>query len=234
MIAASFASLLVSAASLNETQEQQLIEINELLRANPSVIGNLHESLGQYAEGLAQLENVKAQSQDWLYNNPDHSITGNPDGKSVIINFTDYNCPYCKKLDVVLAQLAEENSDLKVVNIYLSFKQQMISGLETNSALYALNVWKNDPESFVEVNRLLVAKGGIHNKQSLEAVARKTKTEQWLKTGDEQNAIMAQNYQVFTAMGLRGTPGMLVGEQLIPGFVPYEKLKDIVDEEFSK
>lgn len=234
MIAASFTSAWVSAAKLTESQEKQLIEINELLRNNPSVISNLHDSLEKYVESQAQFKDVKAQSHDWLYNNPDHSITGNPEGKSVIINFTDYNCPFCKKLEPVMAQLAEENSDLKIVNIYVPLQQQQVAGIDTNSALYALNVWKQKPEAFTEVHNFLVAKNGKHTKQSLEAVAKKTGTAELLNTTDEQQMIVARNYQTFTALGLGGTPGMLIGEQVIPGYVPYEKLNEIIKAEFSK
>lgn len=234
LIAATFVSTWASAETLTESQEKQLIEINELLRSNPSVIESLHESLEQYVASQAQFKNVKAQSHDWLYNNPEHSITGNPNGKTVIINFTDYNCPFCKKMEVVLAQLAEENNDLKVVNIYVPLQQQQVAGIDTNSALYALNVWKQQPEAFTQVHDLLVAKNGRHTKQSLEAVAKKTDTIDLLKTSDEQQMVIARNYQTFTALGLGGTPGMLIGDQVIPGYVPYEKLKEVIEAEFSK
>jgi len=234
LIAVTFASTWVSAETLTESQEKQLIEINELLRNNPSVIENLHESLKQYVASQAQFERVKEQSYDWLYNNPNHSITGNPNGKSVVINFTDYNCPYCKKLEVVLAQLAEENSDLKFINIYVPLQQQQVAGIDTNSALYALNVWKQQPKAFTQVHDLLVAKNGRHTKQSLEAIADKTNTVALLKTSDEQQMIIARNYQTFTALGLGGTPGMLIGEQVIPGYMPYDKLKEVIESEFSK
>ncbi|WP_394246140.1 DsbA family protein [Vibrio profundi] len=234
LIAATFVSTWASAETLTESQEKQLIEINELLRSNPSVIESLHESLEQYVASQAQFKNVKEQSHDWLYNTPEHSITGNPNGKSVIINFTDYNCPFCKKMEVVLAQLAEENNDLKVVNIYVPLQQQLVAGIDTNSALYALNVWREQPEAFIQVHDLLVAKNGRHTKQSLEAVAKKTDTIDLLKTSDEQQMIIARNYQTFTALGLGGTPGMLIGDQVIPGYVPYEKLKEVIEAEFSK
>jgi len=227
-------SVTASAAALTESQEVQLLEINELLRSNPSVISNLHESLGQYVEGQAQLEKVKAQSHDWLYNNTAHSITGNPNGSSVIINFTDYNCPFCKRLEAALERLSQENSDLKIINIYVPLQQQQAPGTDTNSALYALNVWKQQPESFAEVHNLLVAKNGRHDKRSLNAIAKKTKTEALLNTTEEQELIVARNYQTFTAMGLGGTPAMIMNDQVTPGYVPYEKLKDMVKEAFSK
>ena len=194
-------------AELSTEQTQQLEEINQFLKENPSTISGLHTSLEQYVAGQEQSKKAQAGSHDWLYNNDAHPITGNPDGKSVIINFTDYNCPYCKRLEKGLVQLASENSDIKVINVYLSFKQQQVAGLDTNAALYAMKVWKDNPEAFPEVNRLLMAKSGIHSKSSLEAVAKKTGTEAELKTTKEQNQVLTTNHQKFSALGLTGTEG---------------------------
>ncbi len=219
-------------AELSKEQTQQLEEINQFLKENPSTISGLHTSLEQYVVGQAQAKKAQAESHDWLYNNDAHPVTGNPDGKSVIINFTDYNCPYCKRLEKGLAQLVSENSDIKVINVYLSFKQQQVDGLNTNAALYAMKVWQDKPETFPEVNRLLMAKSGIHTKSSLEAVAKKTGTETELKTTQEQNQVLTTNHQTFSALGLTGTPTMMMNGNILPGYVPYDRLKDIVDDAF--
>ncbi|CAK2993574.1 DsbA family protein [Vibrio crassostreae] len=219
-------------AELSKEQTQQLEEINQFLKENPSTISGLHTSLEQYVAGQAQAKKAQAESHDWLYNNDAHPITGNPDGKSVIINFTDYNCPYCKRLEKGLAQLVSENSDIKVINVYLSFKQQQVDGLNTNASLYAMKVWQDKPEAFPEVNRLLMAKSGIHTKSSLEAVAKKTGTETELKTTQEQNQVLTTNHQTFSALGLTGTPTMMMNGNVLPGYVPYDRLKDIVDDAF--
>ncbi|MEZ9144245.1 DsbA family protein [Vibrio sp. 10N.286.52.C3] len=219
-------------AELSTEQTQQLEEINQFLKENPSTISGLHTSLEQYVAGQEQSKKAQAGSHDWLYNNDAHPITGNPDGKSVIINFTDYNCPYCKRLEKGLVQLASENSDIKVINVYLSFKQQQVAGLDTNAALYAMKVWKDNPEAFPEVDRLLMAKSGIHSKSSLEAVAKKTGTEAELKTTHEQNQVLTTNHQTFSALGLTGTPTMMMNGNVLPGYVPYDRLKDIVDDAF--
>ncbi|MFA0241725.1 MULTISPECIES: DsbA family protein [Vibrio] len=219
-------------AELSTEQTQQLEEINQFLKENPSTISGLHTSLEQYVAGQAQAKKAQAESHDWLYNNDAHPITGNPNGKSVIVNFTDYNCPYCKRLEKGLVQLASENSDIKVINVYLSFKQQQVDGLDTNAALYAMKVWKDNPAAFPEVNRLLMAKSGIHSKSSLEAVAKKTGTEAQLDTTSEQSDILMTNHQAFSALGLTGTPTMMMNGNVLPGYVPYDRLKDIVDDAF--
>ena len=129
-------------------------------------------------------------------------------------------------------KLASENSDIKIINVYLSFKQQQVDGLDTNAALYAMKVWKDNPEAFPEVNRLLMAKSGSHTKSSLQAVAKKTGTEAQLDTTGEQKNTLMTNHQTFSALGLTGTPTMMMNDQVLPGYVPYDRLKDIVDDAF--
>jgi protein-disulfide isomerase len=223
----------VSLAELTKEQQQQLADINKLLESNPEVIANLHQSLAKYVDGQALLEKAKAENHDWLYNTKDHSITGNPDGKTVLINFTDYNCPYCKKLEAGIEQLVKEYDDVKVINIIVPLQQQQVKGLDTNSAVYSLKVWQEAPESFQEVHNLLVAKNGRHTKDSLEKIAKKTNTEKLLVEDSEIQKTVMKNYRAFNELGLGGTPAIFIGDQIIPGFIPYTQLKELVAKEME-
>lgn len=171
---------------------------------------------------------------DWLYKNPSHSAFGAEEPALTIVNFTDYNCPFCKRLDSVLHQLTKENLKLKVINIYVPLQQREVAGLDTNSAEFALNVWKNKPDSYAEVHDYLIAKSGRHDKSSLERVAKVTSTESELKTNDNVKKITTMNYQAFSELGFGGTPAMIIGDEIINGYVPLDKLKPIVEAELKK
>ena len=60
-----------------------------------------------------QLENI----QDALFNNPDFPILGNPNGTTVIAEFSDYQCVFCKRMYPILQDAIKNNPDLKVVLI---------------------------------------------------------------------------------------------------------------------
>ena len=62
-------------AELSKEQTQQLEEINQFLKDNPSTISGLHTSLEQYVAGQEQAKKAQAESHDWLYNNDAHPIT---------------------------------------------------------------------------------------------------------------------------------------------------------------
>lgn len=96
-----------------------------------------------------------------------------------------------------------------------------------NSAAYALNVWNNQRDKFEQVNQLLIAKPGTHNAASLMKIVQKTGTTKQLNVSDAVEKQLENNYTMFTGLGLRGTPA----EQVIPGYVPYQQLEQVLKEQ---
>ncbi len=43
-----------------------------------------------------------------------------------------------------------------------------------------------------------------------------------------------KNYKTFVALGLRGTPAMFIGDELIPGYVPYDKLEQVIKKNMAE
>ncbi|MFM2587299.1 DsbA family protein [Vibrio sp. TBV020] len=219
-------SSLLTASAFAQTQEEKINDIVEMLNSNPQVIDGLHESLGMYIKQKQQFDQLLENSDKYI-NDPSHSYMGAENGELTLINVTDYSCPYCKKLDQVLEQLVEEYPQIKVVNLYVPLKEGRDS---LNSAAYALNVWQNDREKYEQVNDLLVAKPGAHNAASLMKIAQKTGTTEYLETTEEIKKQLENNYTMFNQLGLRGTPAVIMGDQIIPGYVPYERLEEVVSE----
>jgi hypothetical protein len=116
-----------------------------------------------------------------------------------------------------------------LVNVYVPLQQQIASGTNTNSAFYALKVWEKEPEKFAEVHRQLVAHPTRHDAGSLNRIAKDTGTEKYLETGEREQSIVAKNMQAFSELGLRGTPAIIINDEIVPGFIPYGQLKETVD-----
>ena len=214
---------------LSTDQDQKLGEIVEMLKANPDLIGGLHSTLNAYINQQHAFSDLMKTSQPYM-TSEQHSFMGAKDAELTIFNVSDYSCPYCKKLDGELEKLVKAFPSLKVVNINVPIKE---ASSEVNSASFALNVWQNDREKFEEVNALLIAKPGVHNAVSLAKIAKKTGTEQYLKSSDAINEQLARNYALFNGFGLRGTPGLIIGDQLIPGYRPYSNLEKLIKEQLA-
>lgn len=224
-------SATIATPVLADKNTDQIADIVRILNENPSVVETLHESLEGYVEYQAHFQGVLEREHDYMYNNDTHSWFGAEDPEMTIVNFTDYSCPFCKQLDPVLEELVEKYPEIKVINIYVPLKE-MSNGY--NSAGFALNVWDNNPEKYEEVHDILVKKPGIHDERSLDRIAEKMGLEEQLKPNPIKSAILSKNYQLFMDLGIRGTPGMLVGDEIIPGYMPMEKLEPIMLEFMEK
>lgn len=221
-------SSIISAENISTTQQKQLSEITSLLEQNPEIIKGLHANLIKYVESQGSISNTLEEHHDYLYNNPMHSYFGSKAPELTIINFTDYNCPYCKRLESGLVEMVEQYSDIRVVNINLPFQQRMIPDMETNTAWYALNVWENDRANFAEVHRLMMAKPSRHDRQSIMKIAEMTGTESALAASEVKKKLVEKNEQIFSQLGLRGTPALIIGDQIIPGFIPQAELEKLI------
>lgn len=223
------ASLVLSpvalAEKINPAQEKQLTEISDLLRKNPEIIDGLYLNLTQYIDGQKSLSSVLEQNHDYLYNNPEQPYFGAENPKLTIINFTDYNCPYCKRLESGLVNIIKKYPEIRVVNVLLPFQQRMIPGLKTNTAWYALNVWENDKTKFAEVHRLMMAKPSRHDSTSIMKIADLTDTQKDLTPNQKKKTLVEKNEKIFSQLGLRGTPSLIIGSEIIPGFIPQDQLE---------
>ncbi|UZJ43362.1 DsbA family protein [Marinimicrobium sp. C6131] len=217
------------ADSLTKAQEEQLKTLDTLLRENPEIIDSLVTSVQRHLEQQKNSASALEDQREWM-NDARHPALGNLEGERVLVVFNDYNCPFCKRLEPVLEQAMQEYPDLKVINVFLPLRQQSVEGLDTNSAQFAMQVWQDAPGKFPEVHRRLMDKSGMHTARSLRDVAKATDTEAQLERSAGQGAQVQENYGVFTGLGLRGTPSLVAGDEVVPGFVPYERLKPLLEQ----
>ncbi|WP_028863452.1 DsbA family protein [Psychromonas aquimarina] len=225
---------IVHAEQETQTERQKITRITELLQQNPQMIDDFLNSLNYYIEQDQQIKETLLKHQNWLQNNASQSSFGAAEPALTLINFSDYNCPYCKRLDPVLTALAAEIPELKVVNVFVPLRQKNPAGLDTNSAEFALNVWNNDPQSYQQLHDYLMQKSGLHTAASLQKAARLSGTENLLSADTASRTILQKNYQIFLELGLKGTPAMIINNQIIPGYMPLDKLKPIVEQALAE
>src|SRR6478736_616851 len=82
------------------------------------------QALGLFGVGLALLGPSVARAEDneetvlteaLVLRDPDIPVAGNPDGDITIVEWFDYNCPYCRKLEPELRQVVQDDGKVRLV-----------------------------------------------------------------------------------------------------------------------
>lgn len=214
--------------SINKFNLEQKNEINAMIR---EYILEYPEIIPEAVEVLRSRQNISRikDSQNLLYNDGYSYVAGNKNGDVTLVEFYDYNCGYCKQVPDVLARLIEEDKNLKVIFKELPILSEtsqfasvaaMASMKQGKFAKFHSAMMKNK-RALTEKIILKIAKdSGVDEAQLLIDMADPKIEENIMKT-----KYLVQN------IGISGTPGFVIGNQIIPGFLPYEKLKAIISKE---
>ncbi|WP_223296206.1 DsbA family protein [Shewanella halifaxensis] len=143
-----------------------------------------------------------------------------------MVYFTDFNCPYCKKLEPELDKLMAEYPQLKII-----VKMVPLQGQSSVEAVdFAQRVWLNEPAKFLKLKDTLMAAPRRLDRQTLAKAAAMTKTSQWLTQAEKSiSPAISDNLELMRGLRIGGTPSMVIGEQIIVGLVPFERLKQQVE-----
>ncbi|MFM5539510.1 DsbA family protein [Aeromonas veronii] len=221
------------AAPFTPEQEARIKElIRETLIANPKILDEAAESWEKQnaAAQEAQLGNFIKGNKDVLFNSATSPRLGAKNPKLTLVLFTDYNCPYCKQFDPRLTKLLKAYpDDLGLVIKLLPFKGQT----SAKAAQYSLTLWQQDPARFLTLHDKLMSKQGMLTEADINKALTSTGNTA-LKPAAKATEELRNSLRIGTILGVQGTPATLIGNQLVPGAIPYEELEQLVQAELAK
>lgn len=213
-------------------QDRGAIEdvVREYLLSNPEVIV---EAIRIYREKQEQAQAEQAQKalsahRSSLTEAKNAPFAGNPKASVTVVEFFDYQCGYCKRMLPMLRQLLDEDKDLRWV-----FKEFPILGPNSLTASRAaLAAWNLDPAKYVAFHAALMgASGGLTEERVLKIAERVGYDEKKLKSGMDSDAVSAEiqtNHRLAETLNIRGTPAFIVGDELVPGAIDLETLRNLI------
>jgi len=167
------------------------------------------------AAAIAVFQPARAEievTKEMILNDPAAPVGGNPEGDVTIVSFTDYNCPYCKKVAPVLARVVKE--DGKIRHVYKDWpviRPTSIDGAQLVLAAHRQGRYEQAhtalmgiPGSGIERERMRAAllEAGIDMHRLDRDLAEKR---------DEIDSLIQRNMAQADALGLTGTPSFLIG-----------------------
>jgi protein-disulfide isomerase len=159
---------------------------------------------------------------------PDIPSLGNPDGDLTIVEYFDYQCPYCKKVAPELAQLAKEDGKIRIV-----LKDWPIFGaLSVSSAKLALASQFQD--KYAQAHDALIGATTKLTESNINDLLAKAgvdvaKATADLKTHQQSiDALLARNEAQADAFGFQATPAFIVGTFRIPGILTMAAFKEAI------
>lgn len=99
--------------------QRQAIEkmIHTYILTHPEILLEAQEALNARAETnrLEKIQRVLVEHRGALFHQEGDLVLGNPNGKVSIVEFYEYNCPYCKQVAPALAKRIAADRSLKLI-----------------------------------------------------------------------------------------------------------------------
>jgi len=184
----------------------------------------------QIARGSAwaQSDDDNVLTEALVLRDPDIPVAGNANGDVSIVEYFDYQCPYCRKLEPELRQVVQDDGKVRLVlkdwpilgPVSVTAARMALASkfqdkfLQAHEALIGVNSKLTEPRI-----RELLAGAGIDVDRATRDLA---------THAEAIDAILARNNDQATAFGFKGTPSFIVGKFRVPGVLTMAEFDQVI------
>ncbi|MBZ8119215.1 DsbA family protein [Roseovarius sp. LXJ103] len=234
-LAACLAVSPVAALDLADMSEAERAAFGDAVRSylleNPAVVFEAVDVFNAQQEELQSANDgdLIAANAEAIFNDGVSWAGGNPDGDVTIVEFLDYACGFCKKAHPEVAELVEGDGNIRLV-----FKELPVLGepsvLAARFAISTLQVAGED--AYKAVHDAMMTFGGRLNEAAFTRIAEALELDPApILAGMDApkvDAVLVANSELAATLGLRGTPGFVMQDRMVRGYVPLEGMLEIV------
>lgn len=212
-------------AATGTLSKSQRAEVEKIVRGyileHPEIIPEAVSLLQE-----REVRNLVAQNRDDIETPFAGAWAGAKDADVTLVEFFDYNCPYCRQSNPDVERLLKEDKRLKVV-----YRDMPVLGEASREAALAslsaaeqgryrqFHDWMFTDTARVSTQKVIagVRRAGLDE----------TKTAADMKNGRLRGEI-EKNLRLGNALGLTGTPSYVIGDRILSGAVGYDELKKAI------
>ncbi|WP_454289335.1 DsbA family protein [Rhizobium arsenicireducens] len=177
---------------------------------------------------MPRLSFAQDVTKEEIYFDKDAPVLGNPKGDVTLVEFFDYQCPYCKKSHPTVKKLAEEDGNIRLVlkdwpvfGGASIFAAQAVLGAaqigQYEKAMEAL--MRTSGKLTEEVVEKALTGAGVKMQDIVTAVN---------KHSDKISGLLDRNYNQALALNFVGTPSFVIGSHIYPGVLDEKGLKEAI------
>ena len=207
--------------------------LKEFIQNNPKFIIDV---LRKYQDEHNKIEQEKISQQNNsniinlnLFENS--MIVGNKNATKIIYEFVDYNCGYCLKFHQQVLSVLNEDQNTKLI-----IMQMPILG-ESSITFSKIAVAASFQNKFEEVHNYLYSSDRKSKMADIlgDLFLMNIDIAQLEKdmNSEEVSKVILSHEQFVNDFKFNGTPAIIIGETIIPGYIEKEKIIEILENEFS-
>jgi len=208
-----------------EQREEVVRILREALVRDPSILRDAVTAMqaDDEAKAAAETRDAVAAHREALERDPADPVLGNPAGDVTVVEFMDPRCGYCKQLHPAMKELLRRDPKVRLVvkdipilgpNSVLASHALLAAQAQGKygplfDALMALRIEPTEAVLQTEAEKVGLDWARLRRDMSDPAVTKRI----------EGHLTLAR------ALGIQGTPALVIGDALIPGAVNIEELE---------
>lgn len=205
--------------------------VRDVLVGNPEILVEAMQALEAKQQAQAAEAGraaIAANAKELLHDG--HSfVAGNPKGDVTVVEFFDYRCGYCKQVHPSLQALLKEDGKLRLV-----LKELPVLGPESivasKAAVAALEQDKGG-KYYAFHNAMMGFRGELSETEVFRMAGeagldvKKLRADMALPKVEQA---LRSNLALANKLGIQGTPGFVIGNELVPGAIPLDTMRQLV------
>jgi protein-disulfide isomerase len=177
---------------------------------------------------LARDDGEKVLTEALVLRDPDIPVIGNANGDITIVEYYDYNCPYCRKVAPEIRQVVQDDGKVRLV-----LKDWPILG-EVSKIAARMALAAKYQDKFVDAHESLIGVSSRLTEPRIRELLAGAGINMDRLNGDltakakEIDAILARNNDQAMAFEFRGTPSFIVGKFRVPGVLTMAQFEQVI------
>lgn len=204
--------------------------LQDYLLENPEIVMYAIREL-QRRQTVAQMLPTIEMYRSFLEQDKDSPVLGNPDGDVTIVEFFDYRCGFCRRHFPEVMQLVKEDGNIRLLPKQFPIldrpEEKAISRMAAQAALAA-----NKQGKFEEFHVALMSTGSSITEENIYKTATSVGLDLTQLKADMADKLIdkriGNTLAIGQDIGFEGTPGYIIGTDVVLGAEGYGRLKQAV------